>query len=422
MDYGLIGGALGHSYSKLIHETLCGYSYELCALPTEAQAREFLQKKQFRAINVTIPYKRLALKECAVLDDTVRTIGAVNTVINRDGILYGYNTDYSGFSYLAKRRQVDFSGRTVLILGTGGTSRTVTAVAKAGGAAHILYASRSAGPGKLSYQQAAQQSDVQIIVNTSPAGMYPKVGECHIDPAAFPALEAVLDVVYNPFKTELVLRAKAAGVKAAGGLEMLVAQAVYAARLFTGREIAEERIDPLYRTIWADRANLCLIGMPSCGKTTIGRQLAKALGKRFVDLDAEIERASGQSIPSIFETQGETGFRRWEQRVTAKFAMESGQVLSCGGGAVKTAQNVRALKQNGLVVWIDRPVEKLRTGGNRPLSTDMDALRRMEAERLPLYRAAADMRIDNAGEPFSRAAKAAKEEICAYFGIERPEP
>lgn len=419
MEYGLIGAALGHSYSKLIHEQLCGYTYELHPLPAEAEARAFLRGRAFKAVNVTIPYKRLALECCDEADGRAAAIGAVNTLVNKGGRLYGYNTDYDGFSYLARAHGVSFSGRTVLVLGTGGTSRTVTAVARAGGAKEVLYASRTPGPGRLDYGQAAARRDVQIIVNTSPAGMYPQVEGCLVEPAAFPALEAVLDVVYNPFRTELVLRAEEAGVPAAGGLEMLVAQAVYAARLFTGGDIPEQRIEPLFRAIWADRANIALVGMPSCGKTTIGRMLAKALGKRFVDLDAEIERASGQSVPSIFETQGEAGFRRWEQRVTERFAKESGQVLSCGGGAVKTPANVRALRRNGLVVYLERPVEKLRVGGSRPLSTDREALERMAAERRPLYEAAADITVDNSGEPFARAAEAAKEAICAHFGIER---
>ena len=413
MEYGLIGGALGHSYSKLIHEQLCGYPYELCPLPAEADARAFLRARAFKAVNVTIPYKRLALECCDEADPRAAAIGAVNTLVNRGGRLFGYNTDYDGFSYLARAHGVDFGGRTVLVLGTGGTSRTVTAAAKAGGAKEVLYASRAGGPGTLDYSRAAARQEVQVVVNTSPAGMYPEVESCLLDPAAFPQLEAVLDVVYNPFKTELVQRAGELGVTAAGGLEMLVAQAVYAARLFTGQEIPEKCIDPVFRSIWADRANIVLVGMPSSGKTTIGRMLAKALDKRFVDLDAEIERASGQSVPSIFETQGEAGFRRWEQRVTGRFAKESGQVLSCGGGVVKTATNVRALRRNGVVLFIDRPVEALAVGGSRPLSSSMEALRTMEAQRRPLYRAAADAVVPNTGtlEDALRAAMEALDEI-----------
>lgn len=420
MEYGLIGAKLGHSYSKLIHEALCGYEYTLCPLPTQQEAEAFLQAKAFKAINVTIPYKQLVIPHCAVLDETAQAIGAVNTVVNQNGTLHGYNTDYDGFLYLANQNGVEFGGRTVLILGTGGTSRTVTAVANDQGAAQVLYASRRGGGTALTYQEAHSHSEVQIIVNTSPAGMYPNAGECLVQLDAFPNLQAVLDVVYNPFKTALILQAQARGVPAAGGLAMLVAQAAFAAQHFCGAQIGPEQIDRVTRQIWADRANISLVGMPSCGKTTIGKLLAKALNKKFVDLDAEIEKASGQSIPSIFETQGEAGFRRWESRMAARFGQESGQILSCGGGIVTQPQNIPVLRQNGLVLFIDRPVEKLRIGGDRPLSTDQEALRRMEAVRRPLYEAAADMMISNAGEPFSRAADAAKEAICAYFSDQRP--
>lgn len=420
MEYGLIGGALGHSYSKLIHEQLCGYSYQLCPLPTPEEAHAFLQKKEFRAINVTIPYKQLVIPYCQALDAKAQAIGAVNTVVNRQGVLHGYNTDYDGFLYLARAHGVSFAGKTVLILGTGGTCKTVTAVARDQGAAQLLFASRTPGPGRLSYEQAQSAAGVQIIVNTSPAGMYPQVDALPLEPAAFPRLEAVLDVVYNPLCTRLVLAAKAAGVAAAGGLEMLVAQALYAAGHFTGQPQDEARIAPLAKAIRADRANISLVGMPSCGKTTLGRQLAKAFGKTFVDLDAEIEKTSGRSIPAIFEAEGEAGFRRWEQQVTARFAKENGQVLSCGGGVVLRGENVTALRQNGPVVFIDRPLQLLRTGGHRPLSKDRAALLAMEARRRPLYLAAADIHIHNDGDVFRKAGDAAREALYAYFGTERP--
>lgn len=415
MEYGLIGATLKHSYSKLIHERLYPCDYKLTELPTEAEAREFLEKRPFKAINVTIPYKQLVIPYCAALDDKAKAIGAVNTVVNRNGLLYGYNTDFDGFSCLAAAHGVEFAGRRVLILGTGGTSKTVTAVAKAAGAARVLCASRTPGPGRLSYDEALC-CGAQVVVNTTPAGMYPNNDALALDAAKMPGLEAVLDVVYNPFTTRLVAAAKGAGVNAAGGLEMLVAQAVYAAALFTGSEPQTERIAPLAKAIFAERANVSLVGMPSCGKTTIGKQLARALGKKFVDLDAEIVKTAGRSIPDIFADSGEEGFRDLEQRVTARFAKESGQVLSCGGGVVKRPANVAALRQNGPVVFIDRPLELLRTGGGRPLSTDRAALARMEAERRPLYLAAADLHIPNDTDLFRDAARAAEEALHAYFG------
>ena len=418
MEYGLIGGKLGHSYSKLIHEMLCGYRYDLCPLPTEAEARAFLKKRLFKAINVTIPYKKLVMEYCTYIDPRAKAIGAVNTVVNKNGLLYGYNTDYSGFAHLCEAHGVDFAGRTVLILGTGGTHNTTSAVARDKGAAKILTVSRKPDPekGELSYTQALT-SGAQIIINTTPAGMYPNVGVCSLDVAAMPGLEAVLDVVYNPDKTELILRAEEAGVPvAAGGLEMLVAQAVYAAEYFLGRtfEDAAGEIDRITASLRRDTRNVALIGMPSSGKTTVGRALAEALGKRFVDLDEEIVKADGRSIPDIFAAEGEEGFRQKETAVIAQFAKEGRQLLSCGGGAVKKSENVRLLRQNGVVLFLDRPLDALTVGGGRPLSSSVDALRTMYAERRPLYLAAADAVVPNE-TTVADAVKASMEALDEIF-------
>ena len=247
--YGLIGGKLGHSYSKIIHEKIADYTYELLPLPTEAEARTFMEKRAFAAINVTIPYKQFVIPYCDVVDPKAQAIGAVNTIVNRDGKLYGYNTDYAGFAYLAGAHGVDFAGKTVLILGTGGTHSTVMAVCRDGGAKEILTASRTGKSDALLYSEAMHRPDVQIIVNTTPCGMFPNVGQCLIDPKAFPALEAVLDVVYNPFRTELLLRAEDCGVTAAGGFEMLVAQAVFAADSWT-RQPSSRRSAASCGTSW----------------------------------------------------------------------------------------------------------------------------------------------------------------------------
>ena len=245
MEYGLIGAKLGHSYSKIIHEMLCGYHYDLCPLPTEEEARAFLAKRQFKAINVTIPYKKLVMEYCSYIDPRAKAIGAVNTVVNKNGLLYGYNTDYMGFAHLCDAHGVNFAGRTVLILGTGGTHNTTSAVARDKGAAKVLTVSRHPDPekGELSYAEAVS-SGAQIVINTTPAGMYPNVGVCNLDVAAMPDLEAVVDVVYNPDKTELILRAEEAGVPVAvGGLEMLVAQAVYAAEYFLDRKFEDAPVE-----------------------------------------------------------------------------------------------------------------------------------------------------------------------------------
>ena len=393
--YGLIGAKLGHSYSKIIHEQVGGYHYELIPLPTEAEARAFMEKRAFSAINVTIPYKQLVIPYCDVVDPKAKAISAVNTIVNRDGKLYGYNTDYAGFAYLDRVHNVDFADKTVLILGTGGTHSTVEAVCRDGGAATILTASRTGKYGALTYNEAMRHRDVQIIVNTTPCGMYPNVGQCMLDPTAFPALEAVLDVVYNPFRTELLLRAEEHGITIAGGFEMLVAQAVFAAQHFTGRFYATDSMIPTAtRRLAHQLANISLIGMPGCGKTTIGAALAKRLGKTFVDLDEEIERRTGNNIPDIFAREGEEAFRRYEADTLADLAKQTGQVIACGGGVIKTPANVRALRQNGTVLWVQRPLGKLATGG-RPLSQGGAALKQLQAERTPLYRAAANAVLDN---------------------------
>ena len=417
MEYGLIGGKLGHSYSKTIHELLCGYSYELCPLPTEADARAFLQRRQFKAINVTIPYKKLVMEYCSYIDPRAKAIGAVNTVVNKNGLLYGYNTDYMGFAHLCDAHGVSFAGKTVLILGTGGTHNTTSAVARDKGAARILTVSRRPDPekGELSYADAVH-SGAQIVLNTTPAGMYPNVGVCNLDVAAMPGLEAVVDVVYNPNKTELILRAEEAGVPVAvGGLEMLVAQALYAAEYFLDRkfEDASGEIRRITAALRREMLNIALIGMPSSGKTTLGKLLAKQLHRPFVDLDEEIVKADGRSIPDIFAAEGEEGFRARETAQTRRFGKEKGQLLSCGGGVVKRPENLRALRQNGVVLFLDRPVEALAVGGGRPLSSSMDALRTMEAQRRPLYLAAADAVIPNTGtlEDTLRAALEALDEI-----------
>lgn len=418
MEYGLIGSKLGHSYSKIIHEMLCGYRYDLCPLPTEEEARAFLTRRAFKAINVTIPYKRLVIGFCSYIDPRAKAIGAVNTVVNRNGLLYGYNTDYLGFAYLADAHGVEFAGRTVLILGTGGTHNTTSAVAKDKGAARVLTVSRHPDPekGELSYAEAVH-SGADIVINTTPAGMYPNVGVCHLDVAAMPGLEAVLDVVYNPDKTELILRAEEAGVPVAvGGLEMLVAQAVYAAEYFLDRKFddAPAEIRAITAQLRKEQLNVALIGMPSCGKTTIGRALADRLGKRFVDLDEEIVRAAGRSIPDLFAAEGEDGFRAREAEQTARFARDGRQVLSCGGGVVKRPENLRAIRQNGVVLFIDRPLDALTVGGGRPLSTSTEALKAMEAQRRPLYLAAADAVIPNE-TTVADAVAAALEALDAIF-------
>lgn len=352
MEYGLIGAKLGHSYSKIIHEAVCGYSYELHPLPTEEEAHAFMQAKAFKAINVTIPYKKLVIPYCDEVEPRAAAIGAVNTVVNRDGKLYGYNTDYTGFAYLARCHGVKFAGAVVLVLGTGGTHNTVTAVCQDAGAKQVLTASRTGKDGALTYEEAQQHPEINIIINTTPAGMYPNNGSCLLDLHAFPKLEAVLDCVYNPFRTELLLRAEELGVPAYCGFEMLVAQAVYAAEHFTGQKLPEAVIADTHRKLKRDLSNVAIIGMPGCGKSTIGRALAKTLGKTYVDLDEVIEKNTGMPIPDIFAREGEASFRKYESQAVAEISKQTRQVISCGGGVIKTPGNARALRQNGPVLWL----------------------------------------------------------------------
>lgn len=417
MEYGLIGARLGHSYSQPIHETVGGYRYELHPLPTEEEARAFLEARDFKAINVTIPYKQLVIPYCDEIEPRARVIGAVNTVVNRNGRLYGYNTDYAGFAYLAERHGVRLRGRTVLILGTGGTHNTVTAVCRDAGAANILTASRTGRGGALTYEQAAVHPEVQVIINTTPAGMYPENGGCLVALEAFPRLEAVLDVVYNPFCTELVLRARERGIPAFGGFEMLVAQAVYAAEHFTGRAFDEKAVThQVHRELKRQISNVSLIGMPGCGKSTVGRLVAARLQKKFVDLDAVIEQRAGCSIPDIFAREGEDAFRRLEAEAAALVSRENGQVIACGGGIIKTPGNARRLHQNGPVLWIQRPIARLAISG-RPLSKSREELFRMADERRPFYKAAADAVVDNLTTP-EEAAEAACQAFETCFDAE----
>lgn len=395
MDYGLIGAKLGHSFSKPIHELVGGYDYQLVPLPTQEEARAFLEKREFKGINVTIPYKKLVIPYCHWVAPQAQAIGAVNCLVNREGKLYGYNTDYSGFCYLLDANGISLKDKTVLILGSGATHNTLTAVCKDRGAREILTAGRRGGEGILTYDQAAARTDVEVVLNASPAGMYPENGSCLLDLSRLDKLEGVADCVYNPFSTRLVLEAQKRGIPAVGGFEMLVAQAVYAAQLFLDRELDPEIIPRTVSRLRGELCNVSLIGMPSCGKSTIGRRLAKDLGKTFVDLDEEIEREAGKPIPEIFAQGGEEAFRVLETRVTARVTKGQNQVISTGGGIVTREENIPLLRQNGPVLWIRRPLDQLSVGGYRPLSKSREELARMEALRSPLYQGAADGVVEN---------------------------
>lgn len=393
MRYGLIGQHLSHSFSKPIHERLGDYPYDL--MPMEPEAFDtFMAARDFAAVNITIPYKQRVIPFCDEVDERAAVIGAVNTVVNRNGRLYGYNTDFDGFAWLLRRNRIELAGRTLLILGNGGTTRTIKAVAGALGAGEILVASRSAGPGVLSYEEVAARADVQVIANASPVGMYPHSGHSPIGLAPFTRLEAVADVVYNPLRTRLVQDAHRRGLEATGGLAMLIAQAAVACELFTGRTVDEGQIDAIHEEMLAKLANAVLIGMPGSGKSSLGKQLAQRLGLTFADTDEEVVRMAGKPIPAIFEEEGEGAFRDLEAQACMNLGRQNGLVISTGGGAVLREENLYNLRQNGLLLFIHCPAGRLSLSDGRPLAKSRDDLEKLEAERLPLYRRAADCTIE----------------------------
>lgn len=404
MEYGLIGERLGHSYSARIHEMIGGYAYALYPMPAE-QMRELLTRRAFKGLNVTIPYKREVLPFCDALSEEVQAIGSANTLVVRQGVLTAYNTDLGGFLALAKRAGVEIHGRKVIILGSGGTSLTARAACARLGAREVVVVSRS---GRVTYPDLYRDhADAQVLINTTPVGMYPDNLRAPVEIGRLGALEGVLDVVYNPDRTRLVLEALERGIPARGGLWMLVMQACLASQKFTGRAVEPERAAEIHRELRAQTLNLVLIGMPGSGKTSIGRALAAELGRRFVDCDEEIEHEAGMSIPEIFRTRGEAAFRDLEGEVIRRAGAQAGQVIATGGGAVLRRENALALRQNGAVIHLVRPVELLATEG-RPLSTGVEALRRMHREREGAYAACRDAVVDNSGA-LQRAVAAAKE-------------
>ena len=392
MEYGLIGAKLGHSYSPAIHAQLGGYDYRLYER-SEEEFAALMQSRAFRGLNVTIPYKKTALQYCDALSDLAREIGCVNTLVMRpDGTLYGHNTDIGGFIALARRAGVEIAGRKCAILGSGGTSLTARTACRHLGAREIVIVSRS---GPVDYEALYRDHpDAEVLINTTPVGMYPQNGACAVELSRLPALTGVLDVIYNPAKTALILDAEARGLRCSGGLYMLVGQAREAAELFTGRAIPEQETDRIYGLLRQDMLNLVLIGMPGSGKSTLGRSLAEQLGRKFVDCDAEIVRRAGKAIPEIFAQDGEPAFRALEAQVVADVCREKALVIATGGGAVLRPENVRAMRQNGILLLVRRALERLQTEG-RPLSTSLEALQEMWQARAPKYLTAADAAIDN---------------------------
>ena len=409
MKYGLIGEHLKHSYSCEIHAQIADYEYELHEIPPSGLGG-FLKKREFNAINVTIPYKQDVIPYLDEISDTAKRIGAVNTIVNRNGRLYGDNTDFAGMLALAKHIGVDMKGRKVLILGTGGASKTGHALAEYMGAQSVFYVSRSGKDGSISYEQAVTgHSDAQIIINATPVGMFPKQDGRPIDISAFPKLEGVIDAIYNPLRTNLILDAQERGIPAEGGLYMLSAQAVHASAVFRDIPLDESLVDKAFKSVKNDKQSIVLIGMPSSGKTTVGRILAEKCGKQLADTDEYIVRKIGMPISDFFAKHGEAEFRKIEKETVAELSATGGRIIATGGGAVLDAENVRALKQNGVLVFLDRRPENLIATDDRPLASRRSALEKLYAERYDIYCAAAELHIDANTTPEAEADAILKE-------------
>ena len=393
MKCGLLGRKLGHSYSPQIHSYLGTYSYDLFEKEPEEVA-DFIRNGDFTAINVTIPYKKDVIPYLDELSPTAKKMGSVNTVVRRsDGTLFGHNTDYFGFTSMVRRSGIPVAGKKALVLGSGGTSNTaVKALADLG--AQVVIISRS---GENNYENLDLHADASVIVNTTPVGMYPKNGVAPVDLKRFPQLEGVLDVIYNPARTQLLLDAEAMGLPHDNGLWMLGAQAKEAAEYFTGTKLDDSMIETVHRKLSVQMQNIVLIGMPGCGKSTIGALLAKKLDRPMVDADAEIEQLAGKTIPEIFVQDGEDAFRNWETQVLTELGKRSGLVIATGGGCVTRQRNYPLLHQNGSIVCLQRDIQVLPTDG-RPLSQAND-LGVMYTKRKPLYEAFADFSADNNGTP-----------------------
>lgn len=393
MEYGCIGKKLGHSFSKDIHALLADYKYELAEIPEDSLS-DFMKKADFKAINVTIPYKEKVIPFLSYISPEAEAIGAVNTIVNNGGRLSGYNTDFAGMRSLILKTGIDPEGKTALILGTGGTSRTAAAVLKSLGAKEIKRVSRSGKDGALTYDGAYENyPGAEIIVNTTPAGMFPDTEGVSVDIERFPHLTGVIDAVYNPLRTNLILSAKKRGIKASGGLYMLVAQAFYAYRYFTGDEGDGRVINKIYKKILSEKENIVLTGMPGSGKTTLGKIIAKKTGKAFYDTDDEIKNMFSSSPDEIIASEGEAAFREKETAAVKKLSGLTGAVIATGGGAVLKEENITALKRNGKVVFIDRPIEFIKPTADRPLSCDMEKLSARYSERYPIYLGTADIKI-----------------------------
>ena len=400
--YGCIGKKLTHSFSKEIHAKLADYAYDLIEL-AEEEIAPFFEKKDFAAINVTIPYKQTVIPYLDSISEVAERIGSVNTIVNKDGKLCGYNTDYYGMKALIERIGIDLTGKKVLVLGTGGTSKTAHVVAADLGAAEILTVSRRKNDRYITYEEAVQKhADANVIINTTPSGMYPDCESRPVDITKFTQLIGVLDVVYNPLCTNLVLDAKQRGIKAEGGLYMLVMQAVVAVERFLDTTIAKEVADQVFASIYASKENVILTGMPGSGKSTVGKCL-NIEGFEFIDTDEEIEKRCGCSIKELIQEKGEAYFRALETEVIREVSSMNCRIISTGGGAVLNEENARTLKRNGKLYFLNADLSRLQATDSRPLSDTQEKLARLYTERMGIYTGTADVVVPDLMTPQDEA-------------------
>ncbi|MBR4766620.1 MAG: shikimate dehydrogenase [Clostridia bacterium] len=394
MQFGLIGGVLGHSYSCEIHAAVADYEYELRELKPE-EVRPFIEKREFTGINVTIPYKQTVMPFLDEISEKAKAIGAVNTIVNKNGKLYGYNTDFYGMTAMLEKYGIELKNKKVLVLGTGGTSKTANAVAKHLGAKEVLTVSRTKTENTVTYEEAlSEHTDAQIIINTTPVGMFPNGGEKPVDISLFPDLTGVADAIYNPLRTNLVLDAREKGIPACGGLYMLAAQGVMASALFRDIPCDSSLVEKAFTQVENSKKNIVLIGMPTSGKTSVGTLVAGKTGRAFYDTDETTEEIIGMPIPDYIKKYGEAAFREKEKHAVLKASQYAGAVIATGGGAVLNDENVRALRRNGTLVFLNRSIEKLTAAGDRPLSDSYEKLAKMYETRMPVYQKSADIVID----------------------------
>lgn len=389
IEFGLLGETLGHSFSPQLHRAFGGYDYQLLPTPRE-QLEKLFTERRFRGLNVTMPYKQAVIPLCDEIDDRAASIGAVNTVVNRGGRLIGYNTDIDGLLFMAQWAGVELKNKKVLILGSGGTSRTAHSAAMECDAAEIIVISRS---GENNYSTLDRHTDAEVIINTTPVGMFPHCGDAPVDLTRFSRLTGVLDVVYNPLRTALLMQAETLGIPCACGLSMLTAQARRASELFTGASISDERTIEVFTTLRRQLENIVLIGMPGCGKTTVAAALARRTGREVVELDQMLAEQAGKSIPDIFSEDGETAFRALEHECIRAVGARTGIIISTGGGCVTEEKNYAPLHQNGFIIHLTRDLSLLPTDG-RPLSREA-GVAALWKQRNALYARFADTVIEN---------------------------